>query len=156
MFLSFNLYFAIANVCKRRLESYNLRSIKGKWISVLDILLPLYHLYHFCLWWPVNCWGSVIEKPLEAGLFSSVLLLVVQLLSHVWLFCDPMDCSPPAFCPWDFPGKNTGVGCHSFSRGPSWPRDWACVSCIGRWILFQWVPREAPLPIFLSPNKWKN
>ena len=27
--------------------------------------------------------------------------------------CDPMDCSPPGFCPWNFPGKNTGVDCHS-------------------------------------------
>ena len=27
--------------------------------------------------------------------------------------CDPMDCSPPFHCPWDFPGKNTGVGSHS-------------------------------------------
>ena len=26
--------------------------------------------------------------------------------------CDCMDCSPPdSSCPWDFPGKNTGVGC---------------------------------------------
>ena len=26
---------------------------------------------------------------------------------------DPMDGSPPgSSCPWDFPGKNTGVGCH--------------------------------------------
>jgi len=34
------------------------------------------------------------------------------MLSHVWL-CDPMDCnSPGSFCPWDFPGKNTEVGCH--------------------------------------------
>ena len=36
------------------------------------------------------------------------------MLSHfnrVWL-CDPLDCSPPGSCPWDFPGKNTGVGCH--------------------------------------------
>ena len=25
-----------------------------------------------------------------------------------------MDYSPPGFfCPWDFSGKNTGVGCHS-------------------------------------------
>ena len=24
-------------------------------------------------------------------------------------FCNPMDCS---LCPWDSPGKNTGVGCH--------------------------------------------
>ena len=28
-------------------------------------------------------------------------------------FCDPTDCSPTRFlCPWDIPGKNTGVGCH--------------------------------------------
>ena len=27
--------------------------------------------------------------------------------------CDPIDCSlPGSSCPWDFPGKNTGVGCH--------------------------------------------
>ena len=26
--------------------------------------------------------------------------------------CHLMDCSPPGFCPWNFPGKNTGVGCH--------------------------------------------
>ena len=27
--------------------------------------------------------------------------------------CDPMDCSPTRLLrPWDFPGKDTGVGCH--------------------------------------------
>ena len=28
---------------------------------------------------------------------------------------DPMDCSLPGsfIHPWDFPGKNTGVGCHA-------------------------------------------
>ena len=27
--------------------------------------------------------------------------------------CDPTDGSPPRLrCPWDSPGKNTGVGCH--------------------------------------------
>ena len=26
-------------------------------------------------------------------------------------------------CPWYFPGKNTRVGCHSYSRGGSRPRD---------------------------------
>ena len=29
-----------------------------------------------------------------------------------------------------------------FSRGSSWPRDWTCVSCIGRWIRYPWVTRE--------------
>ena len=32
---------------------------------------------------------------------------------------DPMDCSPPgsSLCPWDSPGKNTGVSCHSLLQG---------------------------------------
>ena len=40
--------------------------------------------------------------------------------------------------PWDFPGKNTGVGTISYSRRSSWPRDQtniSCISCIGRQIL---------------------
>ena len=28
-----------------------------------------------------------------------------------------MDCSPPGSCPWDSPGKNTGVGCHALLQG---------------------------------------
>ena len=28
------------------------------------------------------------------------------------IVCDPMDYSPPDSCPWNFPGKNTGAGCH--------------------------------------------
>ena len=57
--------------------------------------------------------------------------------------CDPKDCSPP------------GSSVHrisqarilewvaiSFSRGSSHPRDWAQVSCIGRWILYHWATRE--------------
>ena len=33
--------------------------------------------------------------------------------------CDLMDCGPPArlFCPWESPGKNTGVGGHALFRG---------------------------------------
>ena len=32
--------------------------------------------------------------------------------------CDPMDCSLTRFlCPWDFPGKNTGVDCHFLLQG---------------------------------------
>ena len=29
--------------------------------------------------------------------------------------CDPADCL--LHCSWDFPGKNTGVGCHSLLQG---------------------------------------
>ena len=33
-----------------------------------------------------------------------------SVVSHSW---DPLDCSPPGSCPWNSPGKNTGVGCHA-------------------------------------------
>ena len=52
-------------------------------------------------------------------------------LSFVWLFCDPMNCSPPgsfvhgisqaSILEWD---------AISFSRRSCWPRDWTWVSCI--------------------------
>ena len=41
-------------------------------------------------------------------------------------------------CPWDFPGKNTGVGCHFLFQGIFL----TCVSCIGRWILYHWATKE--------------
>ena len=34
------------------------------------------------------------------------------------------------FCPRDSPGKNTGVGCMSSSRGSSQPRDQTLISCV--------------------------
>ena len=50
--------------------------------------------------------------PLTIAFDSFV--VIVQSLRHVRLFYDPVDCSPPTrlLCPWDFSGKNTGVGCH--------------------------------------------
>ena len=35
-----------------------------------------------------------------------------KLLQLYPTLCDPIDGSPPGSCPWDSPGKNTGVGCH--------------------------------------------
>ena len=63
--------------------------------------------------------------------------------------CNPIDGSPPGSpCPWDSPGKNTGMGCHSrtaaglFSSGAT--RDAAGFLSSGSW-------REAtPLPGFLA------
>ena len=40
-----------------------------------------------------------------------------KLLQSCLTFCDPMDCSPQALCPWDSPGKNTGVSCHFLLQG---------------------------------------
>ena len=43
-------------------------------------------------------------------------------------------------CPWDSPGKDSGVGCHALLQGILRPRDRTHVSCAsftGRWILYQ-------------------
>ena len=45
------------------------------------------------------------------GDFGYSFVTCAVLLSCDRLFCDPMDCSPWD-CPWNFPGKNAGVGCH--------------------------------------------
>ena len=39
-------------------------------------------------------------------------------------------------CPWDSPGKNTGVSCHALLQGILQLRDQTRVSCIGRQILY--------------------
>ena len=41
-------------------------------------------------------------------------------------------------CLWNFPGENTGVGCHFLFQGV-FPTD---VSCIGRWVLYHSAMRE--------------
>ena len=69
----------------------------------------------------------------------------VRPLSCVWLFVTPRTTACQAPCPWDFPGKNTIVGCHclfsflSFWRGSSRPRDRTHVSRTGRRILYHWA-----------------
>ena len=56
--------------------------------------------------------GSVLLSLLGGGLgqgWGKDMCSVIQSCPTV---CDPMDCSPLGSCPWNFPGKNTGVGCH--------------------------------------------
>ena len=75
---------------------------------------------------------------------------VLSIQSRLTL-CDPRDCSPP------------GSSVHGiiqarilewvaifFSRGSSWRREQTCVSCIGRWILYQWATWEVSLSLSLS------
>ena len=45
-------------------------------------------------------------------------------------------------CPWDSPGKNTAVGCHSLLQGFSQPRDRTPVSCIAGRFFTSWITRE--------------
>ena len=56
---------------------------------------------------------------------------VVEWLSHVQLFLDPMDCILPGSSVHGIlQARMLERVAISFSRGSSWPREWTCISCI--------------------------
>ena len=60
--------------------------------------------------------------------------------------CDPMDWNPPGSSVHKISqARILEWVAISFSKGSSWPRDWTCVSCIGRRILHCWATREVHL-----------
>ena len=56
--------------------------------------------------------------------------------------CDPIDCS---LCPWDFPGKSTGVGCHCLLQGifPTWGLSLGLLNC--RQTLYHLSHQRSPI-----------
>ena len=80
---------------------------------------------------PLSFWWSFFWRlwKLHQGLppdWETLPILVLEGKFRVGLYihvpscltlCDPVDCSPPVLCPWNFPGKNTGVGCHFVLQG---------------------------------------
>ena len=72
------------------------------------------------------------------------LILHVQSLSHVWLFWDLTDCSPPDSSVHRLlQARMLEWVAISSSRESSWSRDETCVSCTGRQILYHWSTWEA-------------
>ena len=80
-----------------------------------------------------------------------------QSLNHVGLFASQWTVASQSLCPWDSPGKNTGMGSHSPLQGSSQPRDWTCVSCTEGRFFIVWATREAFHCWLTSPpNIWTN
>ena len=84
-------------------------------------------------------------KPGRLGLVSCVLWFCVCAFSvakSCLTLLPSQGLSMPSrfLCLWNFPGKNTGVSCHSLLQGSSWPRDRTHVSCIS------WTGRQIPYP----------
>ena len=74
---------------------------------------------------PGSLWTVTMSFTLKCYMHPKSLQLCLTI-------CDPMDCSPPGssvhgilqarilewvLCPWDSPGKNTGVGCRFLLQG---------------------------------------
>ena len=60
-------------------------------------------------------------------------------------------------CPWNFPGKNTGVGCHFLFQG-IFPTQGStrisCISCTGRQILYHCTTWQAQTVLYLSSSNF--
>ena len=92
-------------------------------------------------------WKIKISSAIE------IILQIVVVLSrsHVWLFATSWTVAP--LVTWTVGSSVHGASqarilewvAISFSRGFSWPRDQTRVSCIGRWILYHWATRAAPV-----------
>ena len=50
-------------------------------------------------------------------------------------------------CPWDFPSKSTGVVCHFLLQGIFPTQGLNLHLLLGKWVLYHWVTREAPVLI---------
>ena len=77
-----------------------------------NLLLPL---YVEMIIWADTLGYTLLASPVSFHIFN--VAVAVQSLSHVQLFCNPVDWPSGLLCPWDFPGKNTGVGCHLLLQG---------------------------------------
>ena len=66
----------------------------------------------------------------------------IYILAH-HISAVPWAVVPRLLCPWNFPGKDTGAGCHYLLQGIFRPRsqtNTSFISCIGRQILYQVPP----------------
>ena len=93
-------------------------------------------------------WTCLWKLKLSYPHVMTVLLLwlVINLCpTLLW----PYDCSLPASSVHGiFPARILEWLAISFSHESSWPRDWTCIFCIGRWIIYHWSTWEAIISLF--------
>ena len=104
-----------------------------------------------------------VIRWINKGLLRGLSLVTNNIYNHI-LMC-PHVClvaklcltlQPHGFiCPWDSPGKNTGVGCHFLLQGIFCSKGSnlvSCIFCIGRWILYHWASPQFSSVAQLCPN----
>ena len=83
------------------------------------------------------------------GLLEVFIVVIVQSLSWVWLFFNPMDCSPPGSSVHGIlQARILEWVAISLSREFIPPRNQTCVSCIDKLILYNWATWEALLEVW--------
>ena len=92
---------------------------------------------------------QIPEPPLKSTESDSQFSCCCSVAKSCLILCNPRDCKPTRLlCPWDFPGKNTGVRCHVLLQ-MIFPTQGSNSSLwLGGQILYHWASREAYLCVF--------
>ena len=69
-------------------------------------------LLYLAVWLRVSCFPSLDFSLLICKMRERKKVKKVKSLSCVQLFATPWTVAHQVLCPWDFPGKSTGVDCH--------------------------------------------
>ena len=105
-------------------------------ISLHPAWLVLCWILNFSVMPPHPCHLHIVPDPHQCVL-GSVCYLIARLCLTLLL---PHSLQTARLlCPWDFPGKNTGVGCHFLLEGifpTQGSNPVSCVSCISRYVLY--------------------
>ena len=130
-----------------------------KWFSSdWNFLVPDYLSVFHPLWYP---WVPFVHVPILAIFLlltplnfccfkpPSCILLSTSRKHRVYGGCRQVTSNSATLwtarllCPWDFPGKNTGVGCYFLFQGFFPTQDETPVSCSGQ-ILYRWTTQGGP------------
>ena len=114
-----------------------------------------FYLFVYFYWYIVDLQCCVsfryTAKNIYICMSVCVLLIVVQLLSHVQLFYDSVDCNPPGFSVRGISqARILEYGAISFSRGSYWPRNQIPVSFIVGRSFSSEPPRKPSIYMYLS------
>ena len=100
-----------------------------------------------------TCSCVPVDIFLKTASMETTCVMVVVSLNHVRLFETPRTVAFQSVCPWNFPGKNSGEGCYSFSRGSSWLRDQTHVTCVAGRFFYCWATKEALIETTYQCNR---
>ena len=97
------------------------------WIRNMDSAVKQTQLHPYCTIYSLCCCCCLVAKSFPT-------------------LCNPMDCSPPNSSVHGTSQARIQEWISiSFSMGSSQHRDWTCISCVGRHILYCWAIREVPI-----------
>ena len=94
------------------------RSIFNDWNKISNYFFIYIVTFYIIIYiFQYTCFLAVGLLPYTVSVISSQAIKCARVLSHFWLFETWWPQPTRLLCPWGYPGKNPGVGCHFLLQG---------------------------------------